>query len=55
MLVGATLEAALIFPFLEAAGGGLIALIVAFAHSSSPGAVIGYVVLKDLRRSGYAG
>ncbi len=55
VLVGATLWAVLISSFLEAAGGGLIALMVAFALSSIPGVVIGYVVLKALRRSGHAG
>ncbi len=55
VLLGATLGAVLISPFLGAAGGGLIALMAAFAISSVPGAVIGYVVLKALRRSGPAG
>lgn len=55
VLVGATLGAVLISPFLGAAGGGLIALMVAFALSSIPGAVIGYGVLKVLRRSGQTG
>ena len=55
VLVGATLGAVLISPFLGAAGGGLVALMVAFALSSVPGAVIGYVLLKALRRSGHAG
>lgn len=52
VLVGATLGAVLISPFLGASGGGLIALMIAFALSSVPGAVIGYGVLKALRRSG---
>ena len=55
VLLGATLGAALISPFLGAAGGGLISLMAAFALSSIPGAIIGYVVLKALRRSGPAG
>jgi energy coupling factor transporter S component ThiW len=55
VLVGATLGAVLISPFLGAAGGGLIALMIAFALSSIPGAVIGYGVLKVLRRSGQMG
>ena len=52
VLVGATLGAVLISPFLGDAGGGLIALMVAFAVSSIPGAVIGYLLLKVLRRAG---
>ncbi|HEV2092035.1 MAG TPA: energy coupling factor transporter S component ThiW [Rubrobacter sp.] len=55
VLVGATLGAVLISPFLGAAGGGLVALMVAFALSSIPGAVIGYVLLRALRRSGWVG
>ena len=55
VLVGATFGAVLISPFLGAAGGGLIALMIAFALSSVPGAVLGYVVLKALRRSGQIG
>ena len=55
VLIGATLGAVLISPSLGAAGGGLIALMAAFALSSVSGAVIGYVVLQALRRSGYAG
>ena len=55
VLLGATLGAVLISPFLGAAGGGLVALMAAFALSSVPGAVIGYVLLKALRRSGRAG
>jgi energy coupling factor transporter S component ThiW len=55
VLLGATLGAVLISPLLGAAGGGLIALMAAFALSSIPGAVIGYVILKALRRSGQVG
>jgi hypothetical protein len=55
VFVGATLGAVLISPLLGAAGGGLIALIIAFALSSIPGAAIGYGVLKVLRRSGQIG
>jgi energy coupling factor transporter S component ThiW len=55
VLIGATLGAVLISPSLGAAGGGLIALMAVFALSSVSGAVIGYVVLKALRRSGYGG
>ena len=51
VLVGATLGAVLISPSLGAAGG-LVALMIAFALSSIPGAAIGYAVLKVLRRSG---
>ncbi len=55
VFIGATLGALLISPFLGAAGGGLIALMIAFAVSSVPGAAIGYGVLKVLRRSGRIG
>lgn len=55
VLVGATLGAVVISPFLGVAGGGLIVLMVAFALSSIPGAAIGYGVLKVLRRSGQTG
>lgn len=55
VFVGATLGALLISPFLGEAAGGLIALMVAFALSSIPGAIIGYLVLKALRRTGYLG
>ena len=55
VFVGAALGAVLISPFLGAAGGGLIALMIAFALSSIPGAAIGYGVLKVLRRSGQMG
>lgn len=54
VLVGATLGAVLISPLLEGAGGGLLALMIAFALSSIPGAIIGYLVLKALRRAGYS-
>jgi energy coupling factor transporter S component ThiW len=53
VFVGATLGAFLISPFLTEATGGLVALMVAFALSSIPGAIIGYLVLKALRRAGY--
>lgn len=50
-------EAALFEPvgtvLLGAAGGGLIVMMAAFALSSIPGALIGYMVLKALRRSGH--
>ncbi len=52
VLLGATLGALLISPFIGEAAGGLFALMVAFALSSVPGAVIGYLVLKALRRAG---
>jgi energy coupling factor transporter S component ThiW len=55
VFVGATLGALLISPFIGEAAGGLIALMVAFALSSIPGAIIGYLVLKALRRTGYLG
>ena len=55
VFLGATLGAVLISPYLGAAGGGLVALMVTFALSSIPGAAIGYAVLKALRRSGGAG
>lgn len=55
VFIGATLGALLISPLLEGAGGGLFALMVAFALSSIPGAVLGYIVLKALRRTGYLG
>ena len=51
VLVGATLGVVLISPSLGAASG-LVALMIAFALSSIPGAAIGYAVLKVLRRSG---
>ncbi len=52
VLVGATLGAVLISPFVGSAAGGLVFLMTSFALSSIPGAVIGYGVLKVLRRSG---
>lgn len=55
VLVGATLGAVVISSFLGAAAGDLIALMTAFALSSIPGAFIGYVLLKSLRRSGQVG
>jgi energy coupling factor transporter S component ThiW len=55
VFVGATLGALLISPFPGAAGGWLIALMVAFALSSVPGAVIGYLLLEALWRTGYLG
>lgn len=55
VLLGATLGAVLISPFLGEALGGLLALMVAFALSSIPGAIIGYLVLKALRRTGSLG
>jgi energy coupling factor transporter S component ThiW len=52
VLVGATLGALLISPLLGGAAGGLVALMVAFALSSIPGAVIGYLVITGLRKTG---
>lgn len=52
VLIGATLGAFLISPFIGEAAGGLFALMIAFALSSIPGAIIGYVVLKALRKTG---
>lgn len=52
VLFGATSGAVLISPFVGAAAGGLFALMVAFALSSIPGAIIGYLTLKALRGSG---
>ena len=52
MLLGATLGAALISPFIGPAARGLFALMIAFALSSIPGAIIGYLVLKSLRKTG---
>ena len=52
VLVGATLGALLISSFLGESAGGLFALMIAFALSSIPGAIIGYVVLKALRKTG---
>jgi energy coupling factor transporter S component ThiW len=53
VFVGATLGALLISPVLGEAAGGFLALMVAFALSSIPGAIIGYLVLKALRRTGH--
>lgn len=55
VLVGATLGAVIVSPFLAGSAGGLVALMIAFALSSVPGAVIGYFAMKALRRSGYFG
>lgn len=52
VFIGATLGALLISPFIGPAAGGLLALMIAFALSSIPGAIIGYLVLKALRRTG---
>lgn len=52
VFIGATLGALLISPFIGEAAGGLIALMIAFALSSIPGAIIGYAVLKALRKTG---
>lgn len=52
VLVGATLGALLISPFIGEATGGLVALAVSFALSSIPGAIVGYLLLKALRRAG---
>ena len=52
VLVGATLGAVLISPALGEAAGGLLFLMTSFALSSVPGAILGYLVLKALRRSG---
>ncbi len=55
VLVGATLGALLISPFIGEAAGGFVALAVSFALSSIPGAIIGYLLLKALRRAGVIG
>ncbi|MBA2442862.1 MAG: energy coupling factor transporter S component ThiW [Rubrobacter sp.] len=55
VLLGAGVGALLISPFLGAAGGGFLVLAGAFAASAIPGAVIGYLVLKALRRAGSLG
>ncbi|MGI8651125.1 MAG: energy coupling factor transporter S component ThiW [Rubrobacter sp.] len=53
VLIGATLSAFLISPFLDgSASAGFLAFAIPFALSSVPGAIIGYVLLKLLRRSG---
>ena len=51
VFIGATLGAILISPFIGEAAGGLAALMIAFALSSIPGAIIGYLALKALRRA----
>lgn len=51
MLVGATLGAVLISPFLGGAAGDLLFLRISFVLSSVSGAVVGYGALKVLRRS----
>ncbi len=55
VLVGATLGALLISPFIGEATGGFVALAVSFALSSIPGAIVGYLLLKALRRAGVIG
>ncbi len=53
VLVGAPLGAILISPFLDlGAAGGTVALMISFALSSIPGAILGYVLLKALRKAG---
>ncbi len=53
VLVGAPLGAIMISPFLDlGAAGGTVALMISFALSSIPGAILGYVLLKALRRAG---
>ncbi len=53
VLVGAPLGAILISPFLDlGAAGGAVALMISFALSSIPGAILGYVLLKALRKAG---
>ena len=51
VLVGAPLGALLISPFIGAASGGLLFLMVSFAVSCVPGAIIGYALLKVLRKT----
>lgn len=55
VFVGATLGALIISPFAGEAAGGFVALAISFALSSIPGAIIGYFVLKALRRAGVVG
>ncbi len=55
VFIGATLGALLISPMLGEAAGGLFFLMASFALSCIPGAIIGYLVLKILRRSGAVG
>jgi energy coupling factor transporter S component ThiW len=53
VLVGAPLGAIMISPFLDlGAAGGALALMISFAFSSIPGAILGYVLLKALRKAG---
>jgi energy coupling factor transporter S component ThiW len=53
VLVGAPLGAIMISPFLDlGAAGGTLALMISFALSSIPGAILGYVLLKALRKAG---
>ena len=43
----------MIAPFLDlGAAGGTLALMISFALSSIPGAILGYVLLKALRKAG---
>lgn len=51
-LVGATIGALIIAPAVMGRAIPLITLIAAFLASSIPGAILGYVVLKALRRTG---
>ena len=53
VLVGAPLGAIMISPFLDlGSAGGTLALMFSFALSSIPGAILGYVLLKALRKAG---
>ena len=53
VLIGAPLGALLISPFLDlGAAGGVGVLMASFALSSIPGAILGYLLLKALRRAG---
>lgn len=51
VLVGAPLGALLISPLIGESAGGLVALMIAFAASCIPGAIIGYLLLKALRKT----
>ncbi|MGH2376662.1 MAG: energy coupling factor transporter S component ThiW [bacterium] len=51
-LVGATIGALIIAPAVMGRAIPLMTLIVAFLASSIPGAILGYLVLKALRRTG---
>lgn len=53
VLLGAPAGALLLAPFLGGATGGVLALATAFALSSIPGAFVGYLLLKALRRAGF--